>query len=157
MGKWLTYYSCKILHNDMTTGEPEITRQISKTLYSKKINFIDVCKWRSKGANQGNIAIMVGGFESQFAKIKPLMDDISSNIFYSKIGSGHSIKAGNNLLNLICRMATLKLFHYLSKMVLIQKKQLKLFKKAQVETMLLKSHYLTIFFLVKWSKVLVQA
>ena len=82
----------------MTTGEPEITRQISKTLYSKKINFIDApVSGGPKGANQGNVAIMVGGTESQFAKIKPLMDDISSNIFYAgEIGSGHSIKAGNN-------------------------------------------------------------
>ena len=44
----------------MTTGEPEITRQISKTLYSKKINFIDApVSGGPKGANQGNIAIMV--------------------------------------------------------------------------------------------------
>ena len=41
---------------------------------------------------------MVGGTESQFVKIKPIMDDISSNIFYAgKIGSGHSIKAWKQL------------------------------------------------------------
>ena len=76
---------------DMTTGEPEITRKISNSLEEKEINFIDApVSGGPKGAYQGNIAIMVGGTESQFAEIKPIMDDISSNIFYAgKIGSGH--------------------------------------------------------------------
>ena len=102
---------------DMTTGEPEITRKISNDLKQKDINFIDApVSGGPKGANQGNIAIMVGGTEDQFSTIKPIMDDISSNIFYAgEIGSGHSIKAGNNLLNLICRMATFEVISMLVK------------------------------------------
>jgi len=102
---------------DMTTGEPEISRKISKALQSKKINFIDApVSGGPKGANQGNIAIMVGGTKTQFSTIKPIMDDISSNIFYAgEVGSGHSIKAGNNLLNLICRMATFEVISMLVK------------------------------------------
>lgn len=102
---------------DMTTGEPEISRKISKALQSKEINFIDApVSGGPKGANQGNIAIMVGGTKTQFSTIKPIMDDISSNIFYAgKVGSGHSIKAGNNLLNLICRMATFEVISMLVK------------------------------------------
>lgn len=102
---------------DMTTGEPEISRKISKSIQSKEINFIDApVSGGPKGANQGNIAIMVGGTKTQFSTIKPIMDDISSNIFYAgKVGSGHSIKAGNNLLNLICRMATFEVISMLVK------------------------------------------
>ena len=102
---------------DMTTGEPEITRKISNALIQEGINFIDApVSGGPKGANQGNIAIMVGGTKNQFSTIKPLMDDISSNIFYAgEIGSGHSIKAGNNLLNLICRMATFEVISMLVK------------------------------------------
>ena len=102
---------------DMTTGEPEITRRIANILEEKEINFIDApVSGGPRGAHQGNIAIMVGGTESQFVTIKPIMDDISSNIFYAgKIGSGHSIKAGNNLLNLICRMATFEVISLLVK------------------------------------------
>ena len=59
---------------------------------------------------------MIGGTEKQFSVIKPIMDDISSNIFYTgEIGSGHAIKAGNNLLNLICRMATFEVISMLVK------------------------------------------
>ena len=86
-------------------------------LKQEDINFIDApVSGGPKGANQGNIAIMVGGTENQFSTIKPIMDSISSNIFYAgKIGSGHSIKAGNNLLNLICRMATFEVISMLVK------------------------------------------
>ena len=74
---------------------------------------------------------MVGGTESQFAKIKPLMDDISSNIFYAgKIGSGHSIKAGNNLLNLICRMATFEVISLLVKDGVDPKKAIEIIQKS---------------------------
>ena len=102
---------------DMTTGEPDITRELSKTLLLRDINFIDApVSGGPKGARLGNIAIMIGGTEKQFSVIKPIMDDISSNIFYAgEIGSGHAIKAGNNLLNLICRMATFEVISMLVK------------------------------------------
>ena len=102
---------------DMTTGEPEITRELSKNLLLRDINFIDApVSGGPKGARLGNIAIMIGGTEKQFSIIKPVMDDISSNIFYAgEIGSGHAIKAGNNLLNLICRMATFEVISMLVK------------------------------------------
>ncbi len=117
---------------DMTTGEPEITRKISNSLEEKEINFIDApVSGGPKGAHQGNIAVMVGGTESQFAEIKPIMDDISSNIFYAgKIGSGHSIKAGNNLLNLICRMATFEVISLLVKDGVDPKKAVEIIQKS---------------------------
>ena len=117
---------------DMTTGEPEITRKISNSLEEKEINFIDApVSGGPKGAHEGNIAVMVGGTESQFAEIKPIMDDISSNIFYAgKIGSGHSIKAGNNLLNLICRMATFEVISLLVKDGVDPKKAVEIIQRS---------------------------
>ena len=117
---------------DMTTGEPEITRKISDKLKEKEINFIDApVSGGPKGAYYGNIAVMIGGTEEQFTKIKPIMDDISSNIFYAgKIGSGHSIKAGNNLLNLICRMATFEVISLLVKDGVDPKKAVDIIQKS---------------------------
>ena len=117
---------------DMTTGEPEITRIIANILEEKEINFIDApVSGGPRGAHQGNIAIMVGGTESQFVTIKPIMDDISSNIFYAgKIGSGHSIKAGNNLLNLICRMATFEVISLLVKDGVDPKRAVEIIQKS---------------------------
>ena len=117
---------------DMTTGEPEITRKISDKLKEKEINFIDApVSGGPKGAYHGNISIMIGGTEEQFTKIKPIMDDISSNIFYAgEIGSGHSIKAGNNLLNLICRMATFEVISLLVKDGVDPKKAVEIIQKS---------------------------
>ena len=117
---------------DMTTGEPEITRIIANILEEKEINFIDApVSGGPRGAHQGNIAIMVGGTESQFVTIKPIMDDISSNVFYAgKIGSGHSIKAGNNLLNLICRMATFEVISLLVKDGVDPKRAVEIIQKS---------------------------
>ena len=117
---------------DMTTGEPEVTRKIAETLEEKEINFIDApVSGGPKGASQGNIAIMVGGTESQFSTIKPIMNSISSNIFYAgKIGSGHSIKAGNNLLNLICRMATFEVISLLVKDGVDPKRAIEIIQKS---------------------------
>jgi len=117
---------------DMTTGEPEVTRKIAEILEEKEINFIDApVSGGPKGASQGNIAIMVGGTESQFSTIKPIMNSISSNIFYAgKIGSGHSIKAGNNLLNLICRMATFEIISLLVKDGVDPKRAIEIIQKS---------------------------
>ena len=117
---------------DMTTGEPEVTRKIAEILEEKEINFIDApVSGGPKGASQGNIAIMVGGTESQFSTIKPIMNSISSNIFYAgKIGSGHSIKAGNNLLNLICRMATFEVISLLVKDGVDPKRAIEIIQKS---------------------------
>ena len=116
----------------MTTGEPEITRKIAKSLIQKDINFVDApVSGGPKGANLGTIAIMIGGTNDQFITIKPIMDNISSNIFYAgKIGSGHSIKAGNNLLNLICRMATYEVISMLVKDGVDPKKALEIIQKS---------------------------
>jgi len=117
---------------DMTTGEPEISRKISQQLLSQDINFIDApVSGGPKGAHQGNIAIMIGGTENQFSIIKPIMDEISSNIFYAgEIGSGHAIKAGNNLLNLICRMATFEVISMLVKDGVDPKKAVNIIQKS---------------------------
>ena len=117
---------------DMTTGEPEVTRKIAEIFEEKEINFIDApVSGGPKGASQGNIAIMVGGTESQFSTIKPIMNSISSNIFYAgKIGSGHSIKAGNNLLNLICRMATFEVISLLVKDGVDPKRAIEIIQKS---------------------------
>ena len=74
---------------------------------------------------------MIGGTENQFSIIKPIMDEISSNIFYAgEIGSGHAIKAGNNLLNLICRMATFEVISMLVKDGVDPKKAVNIIQKS---------------------------
>ena len=100
---------------DMTTGDPAITRQIGKELTQNKIELIDApVSGGPRGAREGNIAIMVGGTPKQFQRISPILQIISRNVIHAgELGSGHAIKAGNNLLNLICRLATFEVISLL--------------------------------------------
>ena len=55
---------------DMTTGDPNMTREIAKSLLQKKIEFIDApVSGGPRGAQEGNIAIMVGGSLEQYNRI----------------------------------------------------------------------------------------
>ena len=102
---------------DMTTGEASISRKIKSILYKKSIHFIDApVSGGPKGAREGTIAIMTGCEKDHFKLLKPYLKVISKNVFHAgAVGDGHSIKAGNNLLNLICRMATFEVISLLTK------------------------------------------
>ena len=81
---------------------------IGKKALEKGINMIDApVSGGPRGAREGTIAIMVGGEDKLYEQILPTLKVISSNIFHAgPVGAGHALKAGNNLLNLICRMAS---------------------------------------------------
>ena len=117
---------------DMTTGEPEVTRKISNILAKKNVNFIDApVSGGPKGAREGIIAIMAGCEEIIFQKVKPLLNMISTNVFHAgPTGSGHSLKAGNNLLNLICRIATFEVVSMLVKDGIDPKKAVEVIQKS---------------------------
>ena len=102
---------------DMTTGDPNATREMAGELASRGIELIDApVSGGPRGAREGTIAIMVGGSEAQFLRVKEILDLISVNVVHAgSVGAGHAIKAGNNLLNLICRMATFEVITMLVK------------------------------------------
>ena len=93
---------------DMTTGDPGITRDLAAKLALDGIDLIDApVSGGPKGATAGTIAIIVGGSAAQFSRALPVLSAISSNVMHAgDVGAGHAVKAGNNLLNLVCRLAT---------------------------------------------------
>ena len=93
---------------DMTTGDPGITRDLAAKLAIEGIEMIDApVSGGPKGATSGTIAIIVGGSVAQFARALPVLSAISCNVMHAgDVGAGHAVKAGNNLLNLVCRLAT---------------------------------------------------
>ena len=93
---------------DMTTGDPGITRDLAAKLAIEGIEMIDApVSGGPKGATSGTIAIIVGGSVTQFARALPVLSAISCNVMHAgDVGAGHAVKAGNNLLNLVCRLAT---------------------------------------------------
>jgi 3-hydroxyisobutyrate dehydrogenase len=93
---------------DMTSGDPAMSRDQAARLKQVGIDFVDApVSGGPRGAREGVIAIMVGGDAALYAALLPLFGRISSNSFHvGPAGAGHALKAGNNLLNLICRMAS---------------------------------------------------
>jgi 3-hydroxyisobutyrate dehydrogenase len=93
---------------DMTTGNPAATQAMAAELAPRGIDLIDApVSGGPRGAREGTIAIIVGGSQQQFERVAPLLGMISRNVVHAgPVGAGHAVKAGNNLLNLICRLAT---------------------------------------------------
>jgi len=93
---------------DMTSGDPAQSRDQARRLADVDICFADApVSGGPRGARDGVIAIMVGGSDPLYNILHPVLSVISCNIFHAgDVGAGHALKAGNNLLNLICRMAT---------------------------------------------------
>jgi 3-hydroxyisobutyrate dehydrogenase len=96
---------------DMTSGDPAMSRDQAARLKQAGIDFVDApVSGGPRGAREGVIAIMVGGDAALYARLLPLFGRISSNCFHAgPVGAGHALKAGNNLLNLICRMASFEI------------------------------------------------
>jgi 3-hydroxyisobutyrate dehydrogenase len=93
---------------DMTSGDPAQSRDQARRLADADICFADApVSGGPRGARDGVIAIMVGGADPLYNVLHPVLSVISCNIFHAgDVGAGHALKAGNNLLNLICRMST---------------------------------------------------
>lgn len=95
---------------DQTTGEPTVTRSIAERLADKGVDFIDApVSGGAQGAANGTIAVMVGAANTQFARIKPVLETLSPNIFHAgDVGAGHAIKLVNNLISGTQRLLTME-------------------------------------------------
>lgn len=85
---------------DMSSSNPESTRFISKTFEEYDINYLDApVSGGPDGAIDGTLSIMVGGSEEKYDECLPIFNKLGKNVNYiGEAGTGHSIKAVNNLL-----------------------------------------------------------
>lgn len=95
---------------DQTSGDPTLTRNMAIELARRGIEMIDApVSGGPQGAQAGTIAIMVGASAEQYARILPVLQAISPNIFHAGgIGTGHVIKLANNLLSAGQRLMTME-------------------------------------------------
>ncbi len=93
---------------DQTTGDPIATRAMANDLAKLGIELIDApVSGGAQGAEAGTIAIMVGADPEQYARALPVLNAISSSVFYAgEIGSGQVIKLVNNMLSGALRLLT---------------------------------------------------
>jgi 3-hydroxyisobutyrate dehydrogenase-like beta-hydroxyacid dehydrogenase len=85
---------------DMTSSVPAVTREVSEALSQRGILMLDApVSGGVKKAETGELTIMVGGETSVLDGVRPLLQDIGTQIFHvGSTGAGHIAKALNNLI-----------------------------------------------------------
>lgn len=86
---------------EMTTSIPSETKEINTMLRESGLRMIDApVSGGVKKAEEGTLSIMVGGSETDFEEVKPLLSKIGENITHvGEVGAGHTIKALNNMIS----------------------------------------------------------
>ena len=94
---------------DFGTSIPASTRKIGADLKAKGAGMIDAPLGRTPAhAKDGILNIMVGGDETIFEKVKPVLDQQGENVFYlGSLGAGHVTKLINNFMGMttVCTMS----------------------------------------------------
>ena len=85
---------------DMTSATVEVNREVAAALAAKGADFADAPVARGVPAAQdGTLAIMVGGSDQVFARIKPYLDCMGTEISHcGDVGTGQVLKLMNNML-----------------------------------------------------------
>ncbi len=84
---------------DLSTNAPAMVRQISETLSAKGMSLMDApVSGGVDGAEAATLAIMCGGRQADFDRVKPLLDCMGANVFLvGDIGAGSIAKLCNNM------------------------------------------------------------
>ena len=86
---------------DQTTGEPQATRAMAAELAASGVSLIDApVSGGTTGADAGTIAIMIGAAPEELARVRPVLEAISPNLFHAgDVGAGQVMKLVNNHLS----------------------------------------------------------
>ncbi len=85
---------------DMSSSEPMRTRALAEKVGLRGISLVDApVSGGVSGAESGKLTIMFGGTDADVARVLPLLDVLGKPVHVGAVGSGHAIKALNNLLS----------------------------------------------------------
>jgi 3-hydroxyisobutyrate dehydrogenase len=95
---------------DMSSSEPLRSRTLASTLESKGLRFLDApVSGGVRGAQAGQLAIMVGGRWQDLDQAKELFDVLGKSVIHvGDAGTGHAAKALNNLVSAASVVATVE-------------------------------------------------
>ncbi len=93
---------------DMSSSSPLGTCNLGQLLAEHDVSFVDApVSGGVKGAIAASLAIMVGGDETIFERVQPLLAVMGSAVFHTgPLGAGHAIKALNNYVSAAGLVAT---------------------------------------------------
>lgn len=92
---------------DMSSADPAGTRALGDALKAKGVHMIDApVSGAVVGARNATLAIMVGGEDSAFQRIRPVLEAMGNQVFHvGPLGAGHAVKALNNYLGAVGTLA----------------------------------------------------
>lgn len=85
---------------DMGSSDPAQSRKIARRLAAEGIGWVDApVSGGPEGASKGTLAIMAGGTENDFSRVKPILDALGGNVVHvGGPGLGHTVKVINQLI-----------------------------------------------------------
>jgi 3-hydroxyisobutyrate dehydrogenase len=95
---------------DMSSSEPERSRELGKTLEALGLAYLDApVSGGVKRAKEGTLAILVGGAADVLARCRPLLDTMGTGVLHiGAAGAGHAAKALNNYVSAAGLAATVE-------------------------------------------------
>ena len=90
----------RLIHIDMSTISPTVTRRIASRLAEKGIEMLDApVSGGDTGAQAGTLSIMVGGKEETFQRCRPIFEVLGRTIVYcGPNGAGQTVKLSNQIV-----------------------------------------------------------
>ena len=84
---------------DMTTTSPKLSQRIYEEAQKRGLHSLDApVSGGDKGAKEATLAIMVGGDQEIFEKMKPLLSVMGTNVIYEgEAGAGQHTKMANQI------------------------------------------------------------
>ncbi|MCK4344127.1 MAG: NAD-binding protein, partial [Bacteroidales bacterium] len=84
---------------DMSSISPLVTQEIAKELYAKGVEMLDApVSGGQEKAQSGTLAIMVGGKEEIFKKLKDILEIMGKPTLVGDIGAGQTTKLVNQVI-----------------------------------------------------------
>ncbi len=85
---------------DMGSSDPSRSRVHAERLAAKGIGWVDApVSGGPEGARTGTLAIMAGGTDADFARVKPLLEALGGNVVHvGAPGAGHTTKVINQVI-----------------------------------------------------------
>ena len=90
------------IYVDLSTNSPNAIRRVHEICAERRVIVMDApVSGGVAGATAGTLALMVGGDEAVFNRIKPTLEAIGSHVVYcGAIGAGMIVKLCNNLVSM---------------------------------------------------------
>lgn len=95
------------IYVDLSSSRPSLIRRLEPIFRQKDAHVLDAPVSGGKsGADSGNLAVMVGGEEEIYLRIKPILDAFGDKVFYAgAIGAGSICKLVHNMIGHSVRQA----------------------------------------------------